>query len=476
MIVKCEKCQTRFKIPDEKVTDKGVKVRCTKCQNTFRVTKSADPATMPAVALMGPPAPDADPFSQFGGSGGAPAAEPTRRQSLTDIAAAHTSGQRPLAPSFDAQSDLPSELFKQPTRVGPAPTRPVAAAPPLASFDPSDPFAPPAAVARINVARMPASQARSATPPEAQAVPAAAADSQPEPQEGLGAFGEDSKEDLFGKTNTTLMSQPLPAPGEATDLGGAAAPDRALFDMPEPPAPTHAADAGNALADADHDLPTSTSQRRESVDVSGIPAPVVERPAGRPEDVGMAEVRKIGAVRRTAGLVVNLALATVLVLALISVGTIYLNEGKLDVSALSLDPVKALFTAPSDLVAAEVSNGLYDTNGARQVFYVRGEVENRSAKATRVKVRVEIVDGPMVIATAQTLAGQAPTPEELYSVTSAEQLAALGAHLDQGSAEVKPNGRVPFLVGFYEYPPSLTDYRLKVIVEEAPAPGATATR
>ena len=39
MIVKCEQCQSRFKIPDHKVTEKGVKVRCTKCQHTFRVTR-----------------------------------------------------------------------------------------------------------------------------------------------------------------------------------------------------------------------------------------------------------------------------------------------------------------------------------------------------------------------------------------------------------------------------------------------------
>ncbi|NNB91506.1 zinc-ribbon domain-containing protein, partial [Corallococcus exiguus] len=44
MIVQCEQCQTRFKIPDEKVTEKGVKVRCTKCQNTFRVAREPAPA------------------------------------------------------------------------------------------------------------------------------------------------------------------------------------------------------------------------------------------------------------------------------------------------------------------------------------------------------------------------------------------------------------------------------------------------
>ncbi|HLL56252.1 MAG TPA: zinc-ribbon domain-containing protein, partial [Myxococcaceae bacterium] len=47
MIVKCDQCQTRFKIPDEKVTEKGVKVRCTKCQHTFRVARAPEAASAP---------------------------------------------------------------------------------------------------------------------------------------------------------------------------------------------------------------------------------------------------------------------------------------------------------------------------------------------------------------------------------------------------------------------------------------------
>src|SRR5690349_1634501 len=69
MIVKCENCQTRFKIPDDKVTEKGVKVRCTKCSHTFRVKRGADGS-----ALIVPSAPSAvppvaavpeNPFAQF---------------------------------------------------------------------------------------------------------------------------------------------------------------------------------------------------------------------------------------------------------------------------------------------------------------------------------------------------------------------------------------------------------------------------
>ncbi|WP_415829633.1 zinc-ribbon domain-containing protein, partial [Corallococcus exiguus] len=65
MIVQCEQCQTRFKIPDEKVTEKGVKVRCTKCQNTFRVAREPAPAPS-APPPAGPPAEQPDPFQAFG--------------------------------------------------------------------------------------------------------------------------------------------------------------------------------------------------------------------------------------------------------------------------------------------------------------------------------------------------------------------------------------------------------------------------
>ncbi|GAC1467400.1 MAG: DUF3426 domain-containing protein [Desulfuromonadaceae bacterium] len=41
MIIQCEKCQTRFRLDDSRVTDKGVKVRCTKCKHVFTVQKEA---------------------------------------------------------------------------------------------------------------------------------------------------------------------------------------------------------------------------------------------------------------------------------------------------------------------------------------------------------------------------------------------------------------------------------------------------
>lgn len=39
MIIKCEQCQTKFRLDDSKVTEKGVKVRCAKCKHVFSVRK-----------------------------------------------------------------------------------------------------------------------------------------------------------------------------------------------------------------------------------------------------------------------------------------------------------------------------------------------------------------------------------------------------------------------------------------------------
>lgn len=61
MIIQCEQCRTKFKLDDEKVSEKGVKVRCAKCKHVFTVRKEADDTLnmpQPLVAVSGQP--DAD--------------------------------------------------------------------------------------------------------------------------------------------------------------------------------------------------------------------------------------------------------------------------------------------------------------------------------------------------------------------------------------------------------------------------------
>ena len=112
MIVKCEQCQTRFKIPDEKVSEKGVKVRCTKCQHTFRVTR-------PAAA-----APVDDPFAGFAASREPASGEATRPVYFPQGVAATRlpSGQFPPNQWNAADTQVDDDIFREPTRIGPLPT------------------------------------------------------------------------------------------------------------------------------------------------------------------------------------------------------------------------------------------------------------------------------------------------------------------------------------------------------------------
>ncbi|MGZ5957960.1 MAG: zinc-ribbon domain-containing protein, partial [Myxococcaceae bacterium] len=60
MIIACRQCQTRFKVPDGKVTARGLKVRCSRCGHTFRIypDSAAEPGTDPAPAAVRPRTPD----------------------------------------------------------------------------------------------------------------------------------------------------------------------------------------------------------------------------------------------------------------------------------------------------------------------------------------------------------------------------------------------------------------------------------
>lgn len=41
MIIQCEKCKTRFKLDDSRITDSGIRVRCSRCSHTFVVRREA---------------------------------------------------------------------------------------------------------------------------------------------------------------------------------------------------------------------------------------------------------------------------------------------------------------------------------------------------------------------------------------------------------------------------------------------------
>ncbi len=502
MIVKCEQCQTRFKIPDDKVTDKGVKVRCTKCSHTFRVTRDmAQPATGVNPALA-PPA-SADPFARFGAPAAPPDAEVTRPgvfalgvEATRRVPAPHYPPPAAPAPStavpFDFGSLTPPgaslpTLPAVPAFVPPAAApvaalpfdfaaiaRPSPAAPPpaAAAFDfsnfavptqplaplppvrppPAPPVAPPpmpafdfSAPAPVQHSQMPSafdmgglSAAPPPPPPPHPAFPSAPAfpSSPPASSSGMGAA-----DGFFGGTEEAAPSH--------SSMDGASA--RAMFDMPQPeaaPAPSALLDLPPAEAEpAARNVERVSLSKPQSAPAAAMPAPPAEPPARR---------------RTAVGIVVNVVIAAMLVLGLVVVGSASLNEGKFTTDALSFEGLKNTFAPSVTFVANDVSNGLYDTRAGRSVFFVRGEVINRSEAAVKIVVKAEIVEDDRVVRFGESWAGEPASPEEIFLIDNTEALEALNRKVEKRSLVVPAGSAASFVVPFTEYPPDLKDFRVRV--------------
>ncbi len=535
MIVKCEQCQTRFKIPDDKVTDKGVKVRCTKCGHTFRVVRegSADatvvgPAPVPRPAV--PSAPDPDPFARFGAPSPIDPSEQTKpgmfalgveASRIPDLARTMSSLQAiPPAPS---PFPLPPEGETVPAAASPAmrvtgfdlgafaPPPPVAPLRPTASppsgpgpspFDfgalvppprtsPPSPQAPaPFDFSSLGSPGAPApsafdfgggSQATtpgyslgppSATPAdpfagvsmEPSGDPAAASSGAIDPfaavarSGGSGGFGDlMASAAAHTQASDASMFPDLAAPPGSTGTGLSPEAARAMFDMPS--APPH-----QALPDIGLPPPEVTQVAPAPVAPEG-PSPVrVTQSTPTRIAPEVAPPRR----GRAIGVLVNLGMVVVLAAVLLVVGSVFANEGKLDASSFSVEHLKAAFAPPSEFVATDISNGLYETRAGRPVFFVRGEVTNTGATTVPVKVRAEILEGNALVRSVEGFAGPAPSPEELRALQTPDDLERLLARQAGAAKPLEPGASAAFVVAFFEYPPDLKAFRVRV----ATAPGA----
>lgn len=493
MIVKCEQCQTRFKIPDDKVTDKGVKVRCTKCSHTFRVTRDmAQPATVTVPAIGGSPPAGSDPFARFGAPADPPGAEVTRPGvfALGVEASRHADGRRPPPPAASAvpfdfgsltppgagaptvpavPAFIPSSAaaaspfdFAAIARPAGAPAAPPAAPP--SSFDFSN-FAAPAPQARAAASAPPAAGLAAfdftqVAPSAAQRPPSGAFD-----MAGLSGHAQ-SNAPMDDGGMASFSAPPFPGGGGGGGAGGAdgffggsddagtdtsqvdEAAARAMFDLP--------AAAPAALLDLPPQEPEAPQARNVERVRLGRPAAPVEPTLQPPPPEEPARRRTV------VGIVVNVAIAAVLVVGLVVVGSAYLNEGKFSSDALSLESLKNTFAPSVDFVANDVSNGLYETRAGRSVFFVRGEVLNRSEASVKVVVKAELVEDGKVVRFGESWAGEPATPEEIFLIDSSESLEALNRKVEKRSLVVPPGAAAAFVVPFTEYPPDLKDFRVRV--------------
>jgi hypothetical protein len=172
--------------------------------------------------------------------------------------------------------------------------------------------------------------------------------------------------------------------------------------------------------------------------------------------------------RTRGGLVTNLVLVAVLALLVTSVANLTLGDGQAGEGRLSPKSLLALARAPQGgLITQDVTNGIYETQSGRPVLYVRGEIENRTSAATPVRVKAELWDGTQLLKTVEGVAGAAASPEELYGLATAQDVAKLNGRLKAQGQTVATGGHAPFLLAFDAFPPELSSLRLKVSAASA---------
>ncbi|MCA1826190.1 MAG: zinc-ribbon domain-containing protein [Myxococcales bacterium] len=448
MVVQCPTCQSKFRIADDKVTDRGVRVRCTSCKNVFQVRK---PGASASEAAPGPgntmdlSSLGAAAVARGGGSRPGAASRPAAaRPGASKPAPSRPAPSRP-APAASARSPNGTarrldadDLFGMAELTGDAPLGDVAppasrpptgpvkpAAKPMPNFDdidlevpdePSGPPPPKPSTGPVKASRPPTGKVEPPPPPLAEDEPPSPTPDEPAGGDGAATIG--------------AFKDPMKDPFEGMNLGQ---PGTGAIDIATQAKKDNLGDAAAAEVAAKASEPAP-------------PPPAPEISSGR-DLVSSALTGLVGAA---------LAIAVVIVAALSdesSAGWFGFGRG-------------------SEIVATRVVSGLYDTASGKPVFYIRGRVENRSQTPRGpIRVTAELVSDGAAEAKAEAIAGAEPTAEEVWSLRSAADVDKLNHALEISRTErkVEPGKSLPFFAVIADPPPDLQRHRLHVKVESVDA-------
>ena len=489
MVVQCPTCQSKFRIADEKVTDRGVRVRCTSCKNVFQVKKAgaagADPGPGTTIDLS---ALGASAVAKAGAAS-RPTTDPLRKGAARPT----TDPLRKAAarPTTDPLGNVAARPTTDPLRKAAA--RPT-----------TDPLR--KGTARPTTDPLRKSAARPTTDPLRNAAGGAT-------QRENGSGRRLDVDDLFGMAELTgdaplsagldpaLPAPAKPPPGTSPDFGDLD------FDLNDPPPMNAASPPPPPEAAAEAEFP--------SLDPVMPPPPPLEAPAGpmAMEDPfgsispaassgaelpvldltagGSAETKADAPAPRAPRppITGSVEPATAPARALLSsalTGLLGAALALVVVIAAALSDETAAgwlgFGPAAQVIATGVVSGLYDTASGKPVFYVRGRVENRTNKVRGpVHVTAELVADGTSEAKAEAMAGAEPTPEDVWSVRSPADADRLSRTLQSArvARKLEPGATLPFFALMAEPPADLLRHRLQIRVEAVDAwtpPAAKAAR
>jgi predicted Zn finger-like uncharacterized protein len=459
VIITCEKCETRFKLDDSRISPAGVKVRCSRCAHAFRVAPPeppgasdadvADALAREAVA----PEPAADEQTQVLG----PSDEHEDHTQVLDHGAVDLMGSARSADEPEEESDW--EFNEDPTEAAPEPAE---AAPELAEATPELAEAAPApaeeapeiAPAAEAQAEAPIEMAAS-PPPVERADPKLDADPMSEflaSEPGAGpAAGDDSLAELGSPEDWDLLGSDE---GTAATSGATASLDS------EPERESPAADAGDAIGsllgtDTDTDADTEIQSETEAETEAEVEVAASASQPIAPE----AELRlDVGPLSLAARAMQSAAWAAVVGLLLVA------GWASLRPPALQSMPLTV-----ADLGVLQATNlrmGVVENAVAGPLLVVSGQVRNPQAapRLPEGTLRVRLVDGSGVALTGAE-AWLAPAPEEVLLREQAPQellgAQALGAEA-LARTPLAPGESLPVAAVFASIPAEARGFRLEV--------------
>ncbi|GAC1342798.1 MAG: hypothetical protein NVSMB23_15860 [Myxococcales bacterium] len=487
MVAQCPSCQSKFRIADDKVTERGVRVRCSSCKTVFQVRKSGADEPGEAAPDAASPTLDLQGFETGRiptGKVKVPAGGQARKPTTAPLAGPGATPGKTESAAARLDAD---DLFGMDELLGEASTRPgspVSGKPPAPAGRRSAP--PPATSAR------PGGAVRSTPAAKTAAAPAASETVEERSPESF------SFEDIDLETPPAPPEAPAPQRSARSGRSGGTSrpppadtsPD-ATPTADDAPARDDAPSTGagptkDAFGDLELDRPAADSSLELSE--SGVPAagvggersagPAAEaradprdsapprpRPASRPRPA--AAGTDAPAARTARGDLASSALtgaigAAVALAVLLAVAA---ANGKAGLDRLA--------SAGDDVVATRLVSGLYETASGRPVFFVRGQVENHG-KVARGPVRVVaelVAENGAPAARAETFPGTLPSPESVYGLRDAAEIEQLARSLASGQPRrpLAAGGTLPFFALVPEPPPDLRRHALRVRVEPGDA-------
>jgi predicted Zn finger-like uncharacterized protein len=455
VVVQCPNCQSRFRVADGKVSERGVRVRCSACKTVFAVRKSADANTSGNEKKRA-----AEPTPTLSGTtknGTAvkpvPAANPPPHESTTAakrLAADDLFGMAELTgETAPARSQSPAHEAGESVVLGRISTPSVTGTPTSASQTALSP-------ARLTTT--------AAAPVPVDAPAPQRKNDEPDPFAGLSLTATGLSADLVAATSKPAKKTAEPDPfadlsltatglsADAVSAAAAAKPAKKI-DERDPFADLGLTAPGVSSGAAPEGAAAEKPRRVERV-------PPTTVPIRKPAEEGSGSTRRELVASALTGIVV-----AALVLAGLRVAS--LSEG--------LVPSWLAPAVTSEIVATRIRSGLYDTSTGKPVYFVRGKIENRG-KSVRGPVRVvaELVGRSGVDARAEAVAGIEPSAEDVYALRSPADADKLVRTLagSEGDRRIQPGSSVPFFALIADPPADLARHKLTVRIEPLEPPGA----